>query len=184
MKSFVKNFYKNMSLVLIGLFLISIAFSFPVNAPSEIEVNSIESFFLVEITNPYDISKEVTVNFFAPTDIQVSFPKTISPNSTIVSKIFIRNDFFEFTKINSTLEVYLDNELEKREISIRFHPVNNQNSFENGLQNFNPIEGLFAFALLFNMENFVSMEFALTFFLILISLALLVMLVVRISRGA
>jgi hypothetical protein len=41
------------------------------------------------------------------TPIQISSPKNIAGNSTITAKIFVRNDFTEFTKINSTLEVFL-----------------------------------------------------------------------------
>ncbi len=149
--------------------------AFPVESPSELELTTREAFFFVEITNPYSVEKDLTINFFAPTNIRISAPNSIPPFETIIARIFIENNFSEFTRINSTLEVYLGNELEKREISLRFHQTKTE--FSNNTMG----EGLIAFFALFNLEN-ITIEFGLTFLLSLIILVLLIMLIIRISR--
>lgn len=176
LKNWFKIFYKNILLLFLLILFTSTVVAFPVNAPNELEINTKETFFLVEVTNPYEAQKDLVINFFAPTHVQISAPKTISGNSSITAKIFVRNDFLDFEKINSTLEVFLGDELEKREISLRFYPTNVQS-----IQN-NPVEGFFAFVMSFNIIDSISMEFGLIFLLSLIVIALLLMLIFRISR--
>jgi hypothetical protein len=163
--------FKIIYVLTIFLFLFSFVSAFPVNVSDDIEINTSEVYFLVEVTNNSSTPKELTINFFAPTDTQIIAPKTIEPNSTINAKIFVRNDFKEFIKVNSTLEVFLGENLVEKEIQLRFYPT--QSSL-------NPIDGLFGFFTLLNFEFF--SEFSLILFLSLIVIILLVALIIRAVR--
>jgi hypothetical protein len=163
--------FKIIYVLTIFLFLFSFVSAFPVNVSDDIEINTSEVYFLVEVTNNSSTPKELTINFFAPTDTQIIAPKTIESNSTVDVKIFVRNDFEEFTKINSTLEVFLGENLVEKEIQLRFYPIEDSS---------NPIDGLFGFFPLLSFEFF--SEFGLILFLSLIIIILLIVLIVQAVR--
>ncbi len=183
MKDLLNNFCKLFGLTLILFSLFSFVPAFPVINPSEIEVNNSEGFFFVEVTNPYDDTRSLDINFFVPTDVQINSPKEIPANTTITAKVFVRNNFSEFTKINSTLEVYLGEELERKEISVRFYPnpTTNSTNISGNFLGLDSITSFFSLLTFFSFEN-ISLNFIAMFFLTLIIIALLIMLIVRIAR--
>ena len=168
---------KNILLVLLALFILtSVTYAVPIQVDQTIDIFQDKEFF-VEITNPYAEAKVLNVNIYTPTPKVVLAPDIINAGETVKVKIYLQNTLTEYTEISSKLEVYLDEELTEKELTLRF--------FEKGQApdvwgDF--ASGLFGLGIFFDGMNFVVSEYYLAFLLIMIIAALLIALVVRVAK--
>ena len=107
----------------IFLAIFSTALAFPLSAPQVVEVHNDSNYFYADITNNTDTTQTVSVNFYSTGKTSISVPKSITPNSTIKAKITIFNDSIEtYHERTSKLEVYVGNDLEEKQIQVKFYP--------------------------------------------------------------
>ncbi len=161
--------------LMVILFISSIAIAFPINNPSEIDVFR-EATFNVEITNTSNNQENLIINFFAPTDVMIFAPNTIPPNQTITAKVIVRDSFDKYTEIDSKLEVFVGSALEERHVLLKFYE--SQDAFK---------EATGSFAALFTMPfaietNFTTIEWVAFFILVLIVIALLIAFIARLAK--
>jgi hypothetical protein len=156
----------------------SVISAFPIEVNESVDIYQ-EANFEVKITNMSSTPKEITVNFFAPTDVTVFAPRTIPPNSTVTAKVFVKDSFEKYTEIQSTLEVVIGNEIEQRTVLLKFYE--SQDAFQNATGDFTA--ALFGLPLLIGgMTAFTTLEWLAIFILVLVAAALLVAFVVRVAR--
>jgi hypothetical protein len=150
-----------------------------INAPEEVIIEGQEKYFLVEITNTSEQPLALEINFYAPTETQVSAPKQIAGNSKVTAKIFVKNPGWN-KEINSKLEVFLDEEKEETFITLKFNPNQAEVSTEQITGAFTALFGLNTF--LEEATNFGSLEYVLLFVLILVAAVLLIAFIARITK--
>ena len=149
---------------------------------NELMVDSDEAYFLVEIENIKDTPKDLQINFYAPLTSQIVSTSTLAPFSKTSAKIYVKNEFNEYTEITAKLEVYLDGDLEEKEILLKFNKTDKviNQEINNDEQVFAGLFGLTTFVE--EASNFGSIEYVLLFVLILIATVLLVAFIARIIK--
>ena len=161
------------------LLLLTCAFAFTVQAPNTVEIHNTNS-FTIEITNTSSTQKELNINFFAPFEVKILSPKSIPPYAKSTAKITLNYSPNSYTEITSKLEVYLDNELDEKEITLKFFPNQaNQNNNVVNDQSGEYIGALFGLGSIGEMASFSMLEWALFIVLVIIAAILLVTLVAR-----
>jgi len=155
----------------------SVISAFPIEVNETVDIYQ-EADFEVKITSMSNTSEDITVNFFAPTDVTVFAPRNISPNSTITAKIFVKDSFEKYTEIQSTLEIVIGNEVEQRTVILKFYE--SQDAFRDATNDF--ASAFFGLPLLIGGTSFTTLEWLAVFILVLVAAALLVAFVVRVAR--
>ena len=163
------------------LLLLTCAFAFTVQAPSTVEIHDTNS-FTIEITNTSSISKELRINFFTPFEIEILSPKSIPPYAKSTAKITLNYSPQTYTEITSKLEVYLDNDLEEKEITLKFFPQETNQNNNNGVLNDQSDEylgALFGLGVIGEFVSFSMLEWALFIVLVIVAAILLITLIAR-----
>jgi hypothetical protein len=172
-----KKMLKKFFVICILISIIGFSFAFTIDMPEELLIEEEDSFFLVEINNNSNTTKNLEIVFFTNTESEIIAPKAIAPNMATTAKIFIKNSFSNYTEVDSKIEVYLGNELKQKRILLKFNPnptaIQNQSNSTNAL-----------FALFIGLESltFGTFEYVLLFAMILIILVLIIAFFVRISK--
>ena len=170
--------YLLVALLFIIVIFSSKAFAFSVTAPESVVVGDNTSFF-IDITNTSEKTADLKVNFYAPISVGVIAPRTIAPNQTIQAKITLSNNkFTKNTQINSTLEVTLDQEAQKKEIALTFSEgQTSSNSLSAAFA------GLFSFTdFSLEIEKFSLIEWVAFWVFIFVAAVLLIAFVARLSN--
>ncbi len=167
---------KLISILMLICFLIT-ASALTIEAPEVVEVNSQEVYFLVNITNESENSANLKVNFYAPTETQVSSSKFLAKESKTTAKIFVKNNFTEYTEINSKLEVYFGTELVEKQVLLKFYPQANPAQITGAFTAFFSLGNFFE-----DFTNFSTLEYGLMFLLILVAAVLLVAFIARVIK--
>jgi len=170
---------KQMFVLMLALLILSTVSAFTVQAPTLVEIHDVGS-FTIEITNTSNIAKELNINFFAPFEVEILAPKSIPSYAKSTAKITLNYSPQNYTEITSKLEVYLDNDLEEREITLRF--FSNQANQNNNIINDQSEEymgALFGLGAIVELANFSMLEWALFIVLVIIAAILLITLVAR-----
>jgi len=163
----------------LALLILGTVSAFTLQAPDSIEIHDSTS-FTIEITNTTNTQKELKINFFTPFEVEILSPKSIPPYAKSTAKITLNYSSKTYTEITSKLEVYLDNDLEEREITLRF--FSNQANQNNNIINDQSEEymgALFGLGAIVELANFSMLEWALFIVLVIIAAILLITLVAR-----
>ncbi len=163
----------------LALLILSTVSAFTISVPSQVEVHDSNS-FLVEITNPTNQTQDLQINFFSTINANVYAPDSISPHSNISARVVLDYSPPIYEEINTTLEVYLGNDLEKREILLIIYPSQNPTTMNNTDEGY--LGALFGFGSVGEMFSFSVLEWALFIVLVIIAAILLVALVVRVIK--
>jgi len=158
----------------LALLILGTVSAFTLQAPDSIEIHDSTS-FTIEITNTTNTQKELKINFFTPFEVEILSPKSIPPYAKSSAKITLNYSPKTYTEIISKLEVYLDNDLEEKEITLKFFPSTNQLNDQS--QQY--VGALLGFGTVGELTNFSILEWALFIVLVIIAAILLVTLVAR-----
>jgi hypothetical protein len=160
--------------VLILTLLISSVSAFQVNTSEKVDVYE-KGIFYVEITNPTAELKDLEINFYTPAEIKINAPSKIAPNTNMTAQITVYNNYESYREMNSVLEVKLGDEIEIKQINLRFFA-------QAGIAD-NPLMGLFGLGYFVGESaNYTMFDWGAFWILIIISAILIIALVARISH--
>jgi len=154
--------------------------AFPIIAPNEVNISGTQGSFIVEVSNLSLEPKDLKVNFFSTLKNSISAPTRIAPNSTAQVKITLENTYTSYTEINSTLEVFLGSDFQRKEIVIKFVPQGSGafNDATSGL-----FGAFFSFGtFLQELTNFSLLEWGVFWVLVIIAAILLIAFIARVRR--
>jgi hypothetical protein len=110
---------KNFLIGLLLVILISTVNAFPINTNSTVDVYE-NGLFYVEITNNTSELQDLEINFYTPAEIKINAPSKIAPNTNITAQVTVYNKYDSYREITSKLEVTMGQEIETKNINLRF----------------------------------------------------------------
>lgn len=190
------KFVKILALACSILLVLSCASALTISAPNVVDVQGSSTVIEVPIANDSAATADLSVKFFAPTEVRVVAPSVLYPQSSTTAKIWISNSFPTYTEITSTLEVKLGDEVQKKQITLRFFGQSkSQGNQASGDQNqgnfFGSLSGAFVSfgSAFFSFGSFIqetmtfsTMEWAVFIVLVIVAAVLLLAFIAKVVR--